>query len=116
MTKEPGLEEIVSFLEAQVKQARTELKEEYLPQLGHSQKERLLLAIADYPQNEADFSGEPLPMIRAFSALKQCIDAQVSLGVEIVHQTLQHQTLEKLKEAGVEVPAEVLPKEDGNGE
>lgn len=87
-------EQVKSFLEDQVLQARYDLKENLLPNLGHGQKERLLLAIAEYPQNEADFSDDTEYMIRAFSALKMCVDANVALGVHMVDEELQKRVTE----------------------
>lgn len=98
----------MEFLEAQVNQARYDLKENLLPYLGHGQKERLLLAMADYPQKETDFSAENVEMIKAYSALKICFDANVALGVEVVIEEMTRQQMEQHQAAPVE-------KEETNG-
>ena len=98
MTNELTPEQVKDFLEAQVVQSRAELKE-HLKSLGHSQKERLLLAIAEYPQTEEDFSNEELSMIKAFSALKRCFDTNVAFGVEVVLQEMQLEQLEAFKKS-----------------
>lgn len=86
-------EDSKSFLEAQVFQAKYDLEHNLLPQLGHSQAKRLLIAIASYPQSEMDFSSEPEAMVKAFSALKICNDAQVALGTELVLQQMYEEQL-----------------------
>lgn len=99
-----GPEEAVSHLEAQVNQARYDLKENLLPSLNHGHKNRLLLAISEYPQIEADFSDEKEEMIKAYSALKICHDSNVALGVEMVMEEMRLESIEKAKQ-----------KEENNG-
>lgn len=91
-------EQVKDFLEAQVKQSRSELKE-LMKSLKHGQKERLILAIAEYPQHEEDFSNEQVEMIKAFSAMKRCFDTNVAYGVEDVLQTMQEEQLAAMKAA-----------------
>lgn len=91
-----GPEDAASYLEAQVNQARYDLKENLLPALKHGQKERLLLAIAEYPQKEADFSDEQVEMIKAFSALKICFDANVAFGINMVIEEMRVQRMGQL--------------------
>lgn len=85
---ELGVEQAESYLQNEVTRARSELKE-HLSQLKHGQKERLLLAIAEYPQNEQDFSAEQVEMIKAYSALKICFDANVAYGVQMVIEQMR---------------------------
>jgi hypothetical protein len=100
-------EQVKDFLEAQVVQSRAELKE-LLKQLGHSQKERLILAIAEYPQEEAEFTADGESMVKAFSALKRCFDTNVAFGTELVLQEMQQEQLEKMKASqSEEVPEEI---------
>mgnify|MGYP001589655876 CR=1 FL=1 len=94
MSQDFSAEEVHSFLEAQVNQAKYDLVENLLPKLGHSQKERLLLAMIDYPTKEIDFSADKDEMIQAYSALKICFDANVVLGVSIVNEEQIAQNVE----------------------
>jgi hypothetical protein len=94
-------DQVKEFLAAQVVQSRKELKT-LLSDLGHSQKERLILAIAEYPQNDQDFQADGDTMIKAFSALKRCFDTNVAYGTELVLQEMYQEQLEKFqnKEGG----------------
>ena len=95
--QEISQEEVKSFLEAQVHQAKYDLEHNLLPQLGDSQAKRLLIAIASYPQVDTDFSDDSDAMIKAFSALKICNDSQVALGTELVLQQMYQEQLEKMQ-------------------
>lgn len=102
-------EQVKEFLEAQVLQSRGELKES-LKNLGHSQKERIILAIAEYPQAEEDFTADGEEMVKAFSALKRCFDTNVAFGVETVLQEMQQEMVEKMSQN-----EENTTKEENNG-
>lgn len=84
LKKELSKEDILNSLEAQINQALYDLENEFLPQLGHSETKRLLMAEKKYPMINTDFSGESNAMKQAFSACKVINDAQVALGVEVV--------------------------------
>lgn len=75
----------VGLVESQIKEALEEL-ETLLPDLGHSQSKRLLLAAMRYPMEEAQFDqnvdGDTL--VKAYSATKRITDSLVALGVETV--------------------------------
>jgi hypothetical protein len=86
----------VSMVESQIKESLEQL-EELLPQLGHSQSKRLLLAAMRYPMTEESFSEEAdgQVMILAFSATKRVTDALVALGVEtVIEQMVSNQMKE----------------------
>lgn len=96
MSEQMTPEQVKDFLEQQMLQSRAELKDR-LRSLQHGQKERLILAIAEYPQKEEDFSAEGEDIVKAFSALKRCFDTNVAFGVEDVLQTMQLEQLEQMK-------------------
>lgn len=79
-------EEVLSNLQDQINQSLYDLENTLLPQLGHSQAKRLLMAAAAYPMKVEDFSKESEAMIRAYSALKTVTDALVALGTEVALQ------------------------------
>lgn len=86
----------VSMVESQIKESLEQL-EELLPQLGHSQSKRLLLAAMRYPMTEESFDEavEGSDMIKAFSATKRVTDALVALGVEtVIEQMVANQMKE----------------------
>lgn len=78
-------DQVMSALEAQHIDSLNEL-EETLPNLGHSQAKRLLLAAMRYPIQEETFEEETL--IKAFSACKRLIDVNVAMGTEIVIENM----------------------------
>lgn len=78
-------EDAMEFIEATMNQAIGDI-EESLPNLGHGQKTRLLQAIARYPILQFTFEDDGDEMVKAYSAFKALIDAQVNLGVELVEQ------------------------------
>jgi hypothetical protein len=84
LKKELSKEEVVNGLESQINQALYDLENTFLPELGHGETKRLLLAEKRYPMIDTDFSGETNAMKQAFSACKVINDAQVALGVEVV--------------------------------
>lgn len=88
---ELGPEQAMSYLEAQVNQAIYDLETNLLPALGHSEAKRLISAIVRYPTLEADFSADKVEMIKAYSAMKICFDANVALGLEIIEQAKKEQ-------------------------
>lgn len=92
--KEISQEEVVSHLQDQIHQAKYDLEHVFLPQLGHSEAKRLLLAAMSYPMHDKAFDpktdGEA--MVKAYSACKAISDALVALGVEVViHQMVENQ-------------------------
>lgn len=103
-------EQVKEYLAAQVVQSRAELKE-HLKQLGHSQKERLILAISEYPQNEQKFDEESDSMVKAFSALKRCFDTNVAYGAELVLQEMYQEQLDKLENDKSSETPEILEAE-----
>ena len=96
--KEITSEDAISYLEAQVNQSRYDLENTLLPQLGHSEAKRLLLAAMQYPLKEVNMSDETVPMIKAYSACKVCIDALVAVGTELVLKELAQRQDEQTKE------------------
>lgn len=54
-----------------------------MSQLGHGEKERLLMANLAYPLQDTDFSGDKPELNRAFSASKRITDAMIALGVQV---------------------------------
>lgn len=86
----------VSMVESQIKESLEQL-EELLPQLGHSQSKRLLLAAMRYPMVEETFDEgvDGQSMVLAFSATKRVTDALVALGVEtVIEQMVANQKQE----------------------
>jgi hypothetical protein len=90
-------EDSKSFLEAQVNQAKYDLKHNLYPQLGHSQAKRLHEMMDDYPTVEHDVSNESEAFIKAYSAKKVLHDAQVALGTELVLQQMYQEQLEAMQ-------------------
>lgn len=78
-------EEVQSHIQDQINQSLYDLQQ-LLPQLGHSQAKRLLMAAVEYPMKEANFKDDTDAMIRAYSAVKTITDALVALGVEVALQ------------------------------
>jgi hypothetical protein len=66
-----------------------------LSDLGHGEAKRLLLATLSYPLETQDFSGETVPMIKAYSAAKRIKDAMIALGVEVTLEAMLKQQLEE---------------------
>ena len=66
-----------------------------LPELGHGEAKRLLLATLSYPLETQDFSGEKTAMRVAYSATKRIKDAMIALGVEV---TLSNMIKQQTKE------------------
>lgn len=88
-TREITKEETISGLETQYNQAMYDLEHEFLPQLGHSEAKRLLIAAQKYPAIESDFTQEPNQALRqAYNACKTVTDVKVALGVEVVIEKL----------------------------
>lgn len=84
-------EDAMSYLEAQVNQAIYDYETNLSQLLKHGQKDRLIGAIMRYPTMIANFTDEGEAMVKAYSALKLCIDAQVAMGIELVDQARKEQ-------------------------
>jgi hypothetical protein len=65
-----------------------------LPELGHGEAKRLLLATLSYPLETQDFVDETVPMKKAYSACKRITDAMIALGVEVTLETMLKQQME----------------------
>jgi hypothetical protein len=89
LNREVTKEETLSALETQYNQAMYDLEHEFLPQLGHGEAKRLLIAAQKYPAVEMDFTEEPNQALRqAYNACKTVTDVKVALGVEVVIEKL----------------------------
>jgi hypothetical protein len=88
---ELGPKEAISFLESQVNQAIYDLEENLLPNLGHGEKHRLISAMIRYPTLEADFSNDSEYLIKAYSAVKVCLDTNIALGLELFNQPTEEE-------------------------
>lgn len=92
--KELTKEEAVNALQQDILDSTQELND-LLPELGHGEAKRLLLASISYPLMEEDFSTESEAMIKAFSATKRITDAKVALGVEVTLEAMIKQQFEQ---------------------
>lgn len=101
-------EEKLGALEADILNG---VKEVYdlLPELGHGEAKRLLMANLQYPHIVEDFNlanrdGEAL--IKAFSASKRIKDAMIALGIEATLEAMVRQAMES---------GEIAPQGEDNG-
>lgn len=68
-----------------------------LPELGHGEAKRLLLATLSYPLEDQSFEDESFAMKRAFSATKRTKDAMIALGVQVTLENMLKQQTEALQ-------------------
>lgn len=97
-------EEVLTHLQDQINQSLYDLENSLLPQLGHSQAKRLLMAAASYPMKVEDFSKDSEAMIKAYSAIKTVTDALVALGTEVALQGIIESQMGKPEESPVGPP------------
>lgn len=101
-------QEVVARIQAELDAANYELENIFLPQLGHSEAKRLLVAIHKYPQEVADFSKEKEAMVRAFSLSKRAKDYLIAMGVEVVIEKMLRQQQEARGEVAPESEEEIF--------
>lgn len=92
--KEITKEEAVNAMQTEILNSIQELNN-LLPDLGHGEAKRLLIAAISYPLMEEDFSGEQESMRKAFSATKRITDAKVALGVEVTLEAMIKEQMEQ---------------------
>jgi hypothetical protein len=84
---EMSQDEVMSAIESNIKGSQIELKD-HLKLLKHGHKERLLVAISEYPIVDLDVTGEEKAFQDAYACLKRIQDSQVALAVEVVIQQM----------------------------
>jgi hypothetical protein len=91
--KELSREEATEALQAEILDALNEVNN-LLPELGHSEAKRLLLAMLSYPLETQDFSDAKEALRKAYSASKRSKDAMIALGVEVTLENMIKQQFE----------------------
>lgn len=86
-----GHEDALSYLAAQVNQCIYDYETNLAENLTHGQKNQLISAMMRYPAMVTDFADQGEHMIKAYSCMKTCIDAQVVLGIELVDEGRKQQ-------------------------
>lgn len=99
--KELTKEEAVNALQEEILNSTQELNS-LLPELGHGEAKRLLMAVVSYPLMDEDFSSESLEMRQAYSATKRITDAKIALGVEVTLEAMLKEQLEAQQTEGEE--------------
>ena len=89
ITKEEAQEALQSEILNSLKEVN-----DLLPELGHGEAKRLLLASLSYPLETQDFSSESVDMAKAYSATKRITDAMIAIGVEVSIESMLKQALE----------------------
>lgn len=84
-------DDALSYLTAQVNQCIYDYETKLAEFLTHGQKNQLISAMMRYPAMVTDFKDQGEAMVRAYSCMKACIDAQVAIGVELVDQGRKEQ-------------------------
>lgn len=92
-------EEAQNALHAEILDSLKEVND-LLPDLGHGEAKRLLLAALSYPLETQDFSTEKDAMKRAYSASKRIKDAMIALGVEVTLEAMLKQQMEEQTQEG----------------
>lgn len=86
-------EEATNALQADILDSIKEVND-LLPELGHGEAKRLLLAALSYPLETQDFSSDKQELRTAYSAVKRITDAMIALGVEVTLEAMLKQQLE----------------------
>lgn len=86
---------VVSALEQQYNEALQEV-ETLLPQVGHGEAKRLLMAELNYPKDDLDTTGESVAFKQLYAASKRAKDALVGLATEaVIEKLIQAQQAEQ---------------------
>lgn len=91
-------DEVGSALQIEILNSLQEINS-LLPDLGHGEAKRLLMANLSYPLETQDFGNESESMRKAYSASKRITDSMIALGTEVVLESLMQQ---KVTEEGAE--------------
>lgn len=89
-------EEATDALQSEILNSTQELND-LLPDLGHGEAKRLLIASIQYPLVDENFQGESEEMRKAYSATKRITDAKIALGVEVTLEAMLKEQLEAQK-------------------
>lgn len=93
LKKEMTKEEKLDAMQAEIFGNILEVKD-LLPELGHGEAKRLLIATLSYPYADEDFSLEQnQSLIQAYGACKRVKDAMIAVGVEVTLETMVQQAI-----------------------
>jgi hypothetical protein len=90
--KELTKEEKLGSMEADIFDGIMEVKD-LLPELGHGEAKRLLIAALSYPYTVEDFTYDSEAMRKAYSATKRIKDSMIALGVEVTLENMVKQAM-----------------------
>lgn len=98
--REISKEEALDALQTDLLNSLQEVNE-LLPNLGHGEAKRLLIAALSYPLAEEDFSQDLNQDLRkAYNASKRVTDAKIALGVEVTLEAMLKQKVEEEQKEG----------------
>lgn len=87
-------EDLTNGLQVEILDSLKEVND-LLPELGHGEAKRLLLATLSYPLEVQDFSSEKEDMRKAYSATKRIKDAMIALGVQVTLENMVNKQLDE---------------------
>jgi hypothetical protein len=89
MTKEDKLDS----MQGEIMTGILEVKD-LLPELGHGEAKRLLIAAISYPFTVEDFSNDSDSMKKAYSACMRTKDAMIAVATEVTIENMVKQAME----------------------
>lgn len=109
-------EEALGALQGEILESLKEVND-LLPELGHGEAKRLLMATLSYPLEVHDYSLEKDSMKLAYSATKRLKDAMIALGVEVTLENMVRKQVESNQaQENIENQTTLVPESGTTGE